>query len=115
MNERNLNITRRHFFNECGVGVGKLALAGLLTSSSPRLAGARGLARPKAKHVIHLFMAGAPSQLDLFSYKPELVKLEGQPLPPSVYKDQRYAFIRADAAVLGPRFKFAKQIGRAHV
>nr|WP_309689195.1 DUF1501 domain-containing protein [Armatimonas sp.] len=118
MNKRNLNITRRHFFEECGVGVGKLALAGLLTGAplSPTCAagsllGERGRGiegKPKAKHVIHLFMAGAPSQLDLFTYKPELVKLEGKPLPPSVYKDQRYAFIRADAAVLGPRFKFAK-------
>ncbi len=118
MNKRNLNITRRHFFEECGVGVGKLALAGLLTGaplSPTRAAGSllgergRGIeGKPKAKHVIHLFMAGAPSQLDLFTYKPELVKLEGKPLPPSVYKDQRYAFIRADAAVLGPRFKFAK-------
>src|SRR5207248_911835 len=63
---------------------------------------------PKAKRVIHLFMAGAPSQLDLFDYKPALAKLEGKPLPPSVIGGQRYAFIRPDAAVLGPRFKFAK-------
>jgi hypothetical protein len=53
-------------------------------------------------------MAGAPSQLDLFDYKPQLAKLEGKPLPPSVIGGQRYAFIRSDAAVLGPRFKFAK-------
>ena len=53
-------------------------------------------------------MAGAPSQLDLFDYKPELAKLEGKPLPPEVIGGQRYAFIRPDAAVLGPRFKFAK-------
>src|SRR5207245_7735084 len=64
--------------------------------------------RGKAKAVIHLFMAGAPSQLDLFDYNPELTKLEGKPLPPSVIGGQRYAFIRPDAAVLGPRFKFAK-------
>ncbi len=63
---------------------------------------------PKAKRVIHLFMAGAPSQLDLFDYKPDLARLEGQPLPPSVIGGQRYAFIRPDAAVLGPRFKFAR-------
>ncbi len=53
-------------------------------------------------------MAGAPSQLDLFDYKPELARLEGKPLPPSVIGGQRYAFIRPDAAVLGPRFKFAR-------
>ena len=62
----------------------------------------------KAKAVIHLFMAGAPSQLDLFDYKPELFKLEGKPLPPSVIAGQRYAFIRPDAAVMAPRFKFKK-------
>ena len=53
-------------------------------------------------------MAGAPSQLDLFDSKPALAKLEGKPLPPSVIGGQRYAFIRPDAAVLGPRFKFAR-------
>ena len=63
---------------------------------------------PKAKAVIHLFMAGAPSQLELFDYKPELAKLEGKPLPPSIINGQRYAFIRPDAAVLGPRYKFAR-------
>jgi uncharacterized protein (DUF1501 family) len=63
---------------------------------------------PSAKRVIHLFMAGAPSHLDLFDPKPELAKLEGKPLPPSVIGGQRYAFIRPDAAVMGPRFKFKK-------
>jgi hypothetical protein len=53
-------------------------------------------------------MGGAPSQLELFDSKPELAKLEGKPLPPSVIGGQRYAFIRPDAAVLGPRFKFAR-------
>jgi hypothetical protein len=110
-------ITRRHFFRECGVGVGKIALAGLLTDAlstrSPAapidpLAPRRPHFAPKATRVIHLFMAGAPSQLDLFDYKPQLAKLEGKPLPPSVIRGQRYAFIRPDAAVLGPRFKFAK-------
>lgn len=62
----------------------------------------------KARAVIHLFMAGAPSQLDLFDYKPELVKLEGKPIPPSVIAGQRYAFIRSDAAVMAPRFKFSR-------
>ena len=62
----------------------------------------------KAKRVIYLFMAGAPSQLEMFDYKPKLVELEGKPLPPSVIEGQRYAFIQPDAAVLGPRFKFAR-------
>ena len=75
--------------------------AATLAPQKPHFAG-------KAKRVIHLFMAGAPSQLDLFDYKPELAKLEGKPLPPSVIGGQRYAFIRPDAAVLGPRFKFSR-------
>ncbi|MSU36999.1 MAG: DUF1501 domain-containing protein [Pedosphaera sp.] len=115
-----LDVTRRHFLRDCGVGLGKIALAGLLTDSlAGRGVSAGGTAilplaprKPhfpgKAKRVIHLFMAGAPSQLELFDNKPELAKLEGQPLPPSVIGGQRYAFIRPDAAVLGPRFKFAK-------
>jgi len=118
--EASSEITRRHFFHECGMGLGKMALAGLLTdslSSSAAAAALRGadplaLAQPhfpgKAKRVIHLFMAGAPSQLELFDNKPELIKLEGKPLPPSVTAGQRYAFIRPDAAVLAPRFKFAR-------
>ncbi|MEZ6110272.1 MAG: DUF1501 domain-containing protein [Pirellulaceae bacterium] len=117
-------IARRHFLKDCGVGLGKIALAGLLTErlhstahAAPEAAAPEAAdplaTRPahfpaKAKQVIHLFMAGAPSQLELFDYKPELSKLEGKPLPPSVIGGQRYAFIRPDAAVLGPRYKFAK-------
>src|SRR5262245_18817884 len=111
-----LDITRRHFFKDCGVGVGKIALAGLLAESmrgaAPAATDVLAVKKPhfpaKAKRVIHLFMAGAPSHLDLFDRKPELAKLEGKPLPPSVIGGQRYAFIRADAAVMGPRFKFAR-------
>ena len=115
-----LGITRRYFFQECGIGVGKMALGALLGGMVGRAGHAAGgeagnlLAprqphfAPKAKRVIHLFMAGAPSHLDLFDYKPDLARLEGQPLPPSVIGGQRYAFIRPDAAVLGPRFKFAR-------
>jgi hypothetical protein len=110
---RSLMVTRRHFFRDCGVGVGKIALASLLGESALATAQAQTkasgiLVAPKAKRVIHLFMAGAPSQLDLFDYKPQLTKLEGQSLPPSILKGHRLAFIRPDAAVLGPRFKFAK-------
>ena len=100
------NLTRRHFFGECGYGVGKLALAGLLTNSFARPTGTHFA--PKAKRVIHLFQAAAPSQLELFDNKLKLKALEGNPLPPSVIGDQRYAFIQRDAAVLSPRFPFAK-------
>jgi uncharacterized protein (DUF1501 family) len=114
------SVSRRHFFRECGIGVGKIALAGLLTDAfAANSFGSPGIGQnplalrsphfaPKAKRVIHLFMAGAPSQLDLFDPKPALTRLEGKPLPPSVIGGQRYAFIRPDAAVLGPRFKFAR-------
>jgi len=122
----NLHTSRRHFLRDCGVGLGKVALAGLLTDSLSRVARAKGVAptdplalRPahypgKAKAVIHLFMAGAPSQLELFDPKPTLTRLEGKPLPPSIIGDQRYAFIQADAGVLGPRFAFSRH-GRAGV
>ena len=106
------SIARRHFFRDCGVGVGKIALASLLGQNATANASDHGDAfhfAGKAKRVIYLFMAGAPSQLELFDYKPKLKELEGKPLPPSVIKGQRYAFIQPDAAVLGPRFKFAKQ------
>ncbi|MDG2400025.1 MAG: DUF1501 domain-containing protein [Akkermansiaceae bacterium] len=105
-------ISRRYFLGECGVGLGKIAAASLLTNNL----GGRSLeprpahSKPKAKAVIHLFMAGAPSQLELFDPKPQLSKLEGSPLPKSIIGDQRYAFIQPDAAVLGPQFKF-KQYG----
>ena len=107
------NLARRHFLRECAIGTGKIALATLLAESAIAAAPSPNVARPthfpsKAKAVIHLFMAGAPSQLEMFDYKPMLTKLEGKPLPPSVIGGQRYAFIRPDAAVLGPRFKFAR-------
>jgi hypothetical protein len=105
---------------ECGLGLGKIALGSLLTNAfisnaNAATGSATNALRPhgphfpgKARRVIHLFMAGAPSQLDLFDYKPELTRLAGKPLPPSVIGGQRYAFIRPDAAVLGPQFKFAR-------
>ncbi len=117
----NLPLTRRHFLHDCGIGVGKIALAGLLTDAFRRPSFAASASsrthpltpkpahfRATAKRVIHLFMAGAPSQLELFDNKPKLTELEGKPIPPSVIGGQRYAFIRPDAAVLGPRYKFAK-------
>ena len=111
--------SRRWFLRECGLGLGKIALGSLLVDAfAPRTRAAVSAADaflpkaphfpPKAKAVIHLFMAGAPSHLDLFDYKPELKKLEGKPLPESVIQGQRYAFIRPDAAVMGPVYKFAK-------
>jgi hypothetical protein len=112
------DVTRRHFFRDCGVGIGKMALASLLLDAQSRAS--RADARrsnpslpaphftPKAKRVIYLFMAGAPSQLDLFDNKATLQKFDGKPVPADVVKDQRYAFIRPDASLMASRFKFAR-------
>ncbi|MDA7874969.1 DUF1501 domain-containing protein [Rhodopirellula sp.] len=107
--------TRRQLFQTCGIGLGKAVLASMLAQEF----GAKPLQamesqtrghhhQPRVKRVIYLFMAGAPSQLDLFDNKPKLTELEGKPLPPSVIAGQRYAFIQPNAAVLAPRFKFKK-------
>lgn len=108
--------TRRHFFQDCGMGLGSVALASLLQSGKVAansaklnpLAPKKPHFNPTAKRVIYLFMAGAPSQLDLFDYKPALMKLEGKPLPKSIVGEQRFAFIEPDAGVLGPQFAFSK-------
>jgi hypothetical protein len=108
-------LSRRHFLGECGVGSGKIALASLLAGPSllaakekPRSGHVEPHFPPQVRAVIHLFMAGAPSQLELFNERPLLTRLEGEPLPDSILGDQRYAFIQANAGVLGPRFTFAR-------
>ena len=118
-----LDITRRHFFQDCGIGLGKMALAGLLADGLRRPVAASPIdaARPfavktphhpaRARAVIQLFMAGAPSQLELFDNKPKLAAMEGKPIPAEVIGGQRYAFIRPDAAVLGPQYRFARHGG----
>ena len=62
----------------------------------------------KAKNVIFLFMAGGPSQLELFDYKPKLQELNGQVIPESYVKNKRFAFIKKDAKLLGTQRKFAR-------
>ncbi len=112
-------ITRRWFFRQCGVGLGSVALASLLGTenaigaAAPRasnpLAPKQPPFKPKAKRVIYLFMGGAPSQLDLFDYKPSLAKYNGKPVPEEVVMGQKYAFIKPDAALYASEFKFSKQ------
>lgn len=110
-------VTRRHFFKDCGIGLGSMALASLLNESSfaqanPQSKNPLAAKAPhftaKAKRVIYLFMAGAPSQLDLFDYKPELVKYNGKPIPQEFTKGINYAFIKPDAGLYASEFKFAK-------
>ena len=109
-------VRRRWFFQQCGVGLGAIALGTLFRESG--WASPAALASPlapkqphfpgKARRVIFLFMAGAPSHLELFDNKPELAKWNGKPPPAELIKDYRAAFINPNASLLGPKFKFAR-------
>ena len=109
-------ITRRWFFQQCGVGLGAIALGSLFRENgwAATVAGTNPLApkQPhftgKAKRVIFFFMAGAPSHLELFDNKPELAKWDGKLPPADLVKDYRAAFINPSSKLLGPKFKFAK-------
>ena len=104
-------VTRRWFFRQCGVGLGSIALTSLLHGNTPStnpLAVRQPHYQPKAKRVIFLFMGGAPSQLDMFDYKPMLAKYNGKPVPKEVVMGQKYAFIKPDAELYATEFKFAK-------
>src|SRR5579862_4569648 len=111
--------TRRQFFRDCGVGVGTIGLASLLNENlfaAPATVAADDPLRPrnshftgKAKNIIYLHMAGAPSTLDLFDYKPKLIELNGQPCPDSYLRGQQFAFIKSGKPkLLGSPHKFAK-------
>lgn len=99
--------TRRAFFEHAGFGIGSLGLASLLGAESP-LADAATHFAPQAKAVIYLFMAGGPSQLELFEDKPKLGELAGQTPPESFMKDRRFAFLKGTETLLGPRQSFAR-------
>ena len=96
-------ITRRHFFSRCGLGLGSIALASLLNEKRLFAAAPEHLPNPmapkpphfapRAKNIIYLFMAGGPSQLELFDYKPKLIDLNGQPIPQSYIEGKRFAFM----------------------
>jgi len=128
--ERLLLLTRRHLFQQCGVGLGSLALATLLNDgralaapAPPRKPGAAGKPAPgavnpltakaphypaRAKRVIYMHMAGGPSQIDLFDPKPKLRDLDGQPPPKSFTEGKRFAFLKADAKLLGSPRQFSR-------
>ncbi len=106
-------VTRRHFLQQCHVGLGGIALATLLgEGAAAAVAPANPLAmRParfpaRAKQVIFLHMAGGPSHLELFDYKPELVKRDGQTCPEEFLKGQRFAFIKGQPKLLGTMYGF---------
>ena len=109
--------TRRHFFKDCALGLGKIALASLLLdrklSATQQPQGNNPLApRPphfpaSVKSVIFLFMAGGPSQLEMWDYKPQLLAMDNQPIPQSFLEGRRFAFMSSFTAqvprLLAPR------------
>ncbi|QEH39700.1 DUF1501 domain-containing protein [Chitinophaga sp. XS-30] len=117
--------SRRHFLNDCITGLGATALGSLLggcnlfSSSGEGMPQSLNPLEPRAPHfpararsVIYLHMAGAPSQLEMFDYKPELQKLHNQLCPPSLLEGKRFAFIRGVPKMLGPQANF-KQHGES--
>jgi hypothetical protein len=110
--------TRRWFLEQCGVGLGAIALNHLMAATGSAAPAASGVANPlaprfghfpaRAKNVIFLFMAGAPSHLELFDNKPQLAKFDGTLPPPELLKGYRAAFINPNSKLLGPKFKFAR-------
>ena len=116
-------LTRRHFLSKCTTGLGAMWLAGMgqgAFGASAKLA--KDPAQPlapamphlpgKAKRVIYLHMAGAPSQHELFDYKPELQKLDGKECPKEFLEGKQFAFIQGIPKMLGPQFPF-KQYGES--
>ncbi len=111
-NHRHPNhLARRWFLKECGISLGAMAfaqLAGAAAASGNAMSPKPTHFPPKAKRVIFLFMAGAPSHLELFDYKPQLAKFDGTLPPADLLKGYRAAFINPNSKLLGPKFKFAK-------
>jgi len=111
--------TRRHFLKNCGMGLGGAALSNLLGNNafgasieapeSPLLPKAAHFA-PKAKRVIYLHLTGSPPHLDMFDYKPELVKRDGQECPDAFLKGKTFAFTSGTPKLMGTPRTF-KQYG----
>jgi hypothetical protein len=116
-----LTTTRRHFLRDCTIGLGSMALANML--GQPANAGAAQAEinpltpRPphfpgKAKNIIYLHMAGSPPHLDMFDYKPELVRRNGQDCPQEFLRGRRFAFTSGTPKLLGTPQRF-RQHGRS--
>jgi hypothetical protein len=108
-------MTRRMLFKQIGYGLGGVALSSLLMDSlaladGPQIQKAHFA--PKAKNVIFLFMAGAPSTLDMFDYKPTLIKYNNQPCPDELLQGERFAFIKGKPRLLGTPHHF-EQVGQS--
>ena len=113
--------TRRHFFSRCGVGIGSIALSSLMRRDA-RAAPESSIRNPlapkpphfpaKTKSIIYLFMAGGPSQLEMWDYKPKLAELNGKPIPQSYIEGKRFAFMNSShrTNLLGSKRTF-KQYG----
>ena len=99
------NDTRRHFLRDCTTGLGAMWMG---TQAAGALSGHRIGTHfaPRAKRVIFMHMAGAPSTLEMFDYKPDLAKLDGQDCPESFLEGKRFAFIQGVPQMLGPQFPF---------
>ena len=126
--KRLLDVTRRHFFAECGVGLGKMALGALCARELAAAGDTRDPQNPmaarrphfaaKAKSVIFLFMAGGPSQFELFEFKPKLQEYDGKAAPESFLKGKRFAFMdsftKEPPKLLGTKRQFRRhgQSGR---
>lgn len=107
--------TRRHFLKQCQLGLGALTLSSLLGRDLPvaasvvnPLAPRQPHFSPKAKQVIYLHLTGSPPHLDLYDYKPELVRLDGQPCPESFIRGKRFAFTSGTPKLLGTPRQFTQ-------
>ncbi len=109
-------LSRRWFLRDCGIGLAGIAASSLLASeagtATPSMANPLAPRKPhhapKAKRVIYIFQAGAPSHLEIFDNKPLLSKHDGKLPPADLLKGYRAAFINPNSALLGPKFKFAR-------
>ena len=111
-----ISTTRRHFFSSAGLSIGALALSSLIaresrgarTETGNPVAPKAPHYSPRAKAVIFLSQAGAPSQLDLYDYKPKLGEFHGTQVPEELIAGERFAFLSGRPTLLGPQFKFQR-------